>query len=229
MAYFKKLGIFVKTPRPGKVKTRLVPPLSAEEACDLYRAFLQDLFGRLDRLKKIDATVFYAGDDEGEMDGLVPKRFRIQRQQGDNLGERLRNAFGHLLRQDNDMAVIIGSDSPDIPLVFLKRAWLKLKHKDVVLGPSSDGGYYLIGLKKAADPLFNGVAWGGETVLEQTLNRIHENDLAFSLLPLWYDVDNAHSLALLRSMVFARRIEHRDRLQNTERVLDELNKSTPGG
>lgn len=223
MAYSKKLGIFVKTPRPGKVKTRLVPPLSNEKACELYRAFLQDLLGRLERLKKTDTTIFVSGDDAQEIRELAPERFRLQPQEGKDLGERLRNAFAHLLRQDRDTAVIIGSDSPDLPLVFLKRAWLKLKHRDVVLGPSSDGGYYLIGLKKAARPLFNGVSWGSDAVLEQTLDRIHEHRLAFSLLPLWYDVDTPDSLSLLRSMVLARRIEHRDRLLHTERVLDTLN------
>ncbi|MFQ5511719.1 MAG: TIGR04282 family arsenosugar biosynthesis glycosyltransferase [Candidatus Krumholzibacteriia bacterium] len=229
MAYSRKLGIFVKVPRPGKVKTRLVPPLSPEEACELYGAFLEDLFVRLARLKKIDATVFYAGDDEGALRRLVPEGFDLRRQHGAHLGERLCNAFGHLLGGESGTALIIGSDSPDVPLVFLKRAWLKLKRKDVVLGPSSDGGYYLIGLRKTIDPLFEGVTWGSDVVLEQTLDRIHRNELAFSLLPIWYDVDSPHSLALLQSMLFARRIERRDRLQHTERVLAALNNRGPRG
>ena len=225
MLYPKKLGIFVKTPAPGMVKTRLVPPLSTDEACDLYVAFLRDLFARLGKLKKIDATVFYSGNDPARVGELMPKRFALEAQQGETLGDRMRHAFGTLLGKGPGGAVIVGSDSPDIPLSFVKRAFLKLKHKDVVLGPASDGGYYLIGLKRPTDPLFNGVAWGTDTVLRQTLDRIEKHELSCSLLPLWYDVDDIESLALLRSMVRARQIEHSDRLIHTERVLAALKAS----
>lgn len=222
MAYFRKLGVFVKIPRPGEVKTRLSPPLTDDEACALYRAFIEDLFARLSRLKKIDVTVFWSGADPPALDDMLPPRFRLERQAGENLGQRLSNAFRHLLADDRDVALIIGSDSPDVPLAYLKRAYVKLKHKDVVLGPSSDGGYYLIGLRKNVAPLFDGVSWGHDTVLEATLERIKEQSLLFSLLPLWYDVDEPRSLALLRNMILAKQIEHGDRLRRTEKVLRAL-------
>ena len=222
MAYVKKLGIFVKTPVPGQVKTRLVPPLSEDQACDLYRAFLQDLFGRIAKVKKVAGTIFYSGDDPDTIREMAPPRYDVVAQEGESLGERLRNAFGVLLGGEDAVAVIIGSDSPDIPLSFLKRAFLKLKHKDIVIGPASDGGYYLIGLKNIVEPLFNGVTWSKDTVLRETLEKVHTENLACSLLPLWYDVDDVKSLALLQSMLLAKKIEKRDRLPFTERLLSKL-------
>ncbi len=223
MSYSRKLGIFAKIPVPGNVKTRLVPPLSGEDACLLYTAFLSDLFARLEKLKKLLITVFYTGgDDPSALRTLAPDRFRFVVQEGRDLGERLGNGFEHLLRDDGSTAVMIGSDSPDIPLTFVKRAFLKLKHKDVALGPASDGGYYLIGVKKAHPELFSGPTWGTSTVFEQTLEIIRDRGLSCSLLPLWYDVDDTHTLALLRSMLLGRQIERGDRLRHTERAMREI-------
>jgi rSAM/selenodomain-associated transferase 1 len=222
MAYMKKLGIFVRTPEPGQVKTRLVPPLTDEQACDLYTALIMDLFARLAKLKKAAGTIFYTGGDPEAIRRMAPDRFDLEPQQGESLGTRLENAFSHLLEAEGSTAVMIGSDSPDIPLVYLKQAYLKLKHKDVVVGPASDGGYYLIGMKKVAKPLFEGVAWGTDNVLGDTLERAKRHSLSCAVLPLWYDVDDARSLKLLENMVLARRIGRRDRLRHTERVLERL-------
>lgn len=223
MSYFRKLGIFVKIPESGHVKTRLVPPLADEDACQLYDAFLRDLFIRLDKLKKVDVTVFFTGgDDPSTLQEFAPARFRFVAQAGRDLGQRLSSAFAQLLADEGDAAVIIGSDSPDLPLTFVKRAFLKLKRKDVVLGPASDGGYYLIGLTRLRGELFSGPAWGSETVLAETLEIIRSHSLSCSILPLWYDVDDAHTLALLRSMLLGRQIERRDRLHHTERALKQI-------
>jgi len=223
MSYFRKLGIFVKVPESGPVKTRLVPPLAEEDARHLYGAFLRDLFDRLDKLKKVDVTIFFTGgDDPSTLQAFAPDRFRFVPQGGRDLGQRLSNAFGQLLNNEGDAAVIIGSDSPDLPLTFVKRAYLKLKRKDVVLGPASDGGYYLVGMTRLRGELFSGPAWGSETVLAETLEIIQEHSLSCSILPLWYDVDDAHTLALLRSMLLGRQIERRDRLRHTERALEQI-------
>jgi rSAM/selenodomain-associated transferase 1 len=223
MPYSRKLGIFARIPESGSVKTRLVPPLSDEETLALYTAFLRDLFARLEKIKKVLITVFYAGgDDPSTLRQLAPDRFRFAAQEGQTLGERLKNGFGHLLREDGSLAVMIGSDSPDLPLTFVKRAFLKLKHKDVALGPASDGGYYLIGLRETHPELFSGPAWGTDAVLEQTLEIVRDKRLSCSLLPLWYDIDDAHTLALLRTMLLARQIERRDRLRHTERAMRDI-------
>jgi rSAM/selenodomain-associated transferase 1 len=222
MAYRKKLGIFVKIPEPGKVKTRLVPPLNEEDACRLYDAFLSDLFLRLDKLKKVSATVFYDGEDPGPIRDRIPARFALVQQEGETLGNRMENAFRSLLDTEGSMAILIGSDSPDVPLVFIKRAFMKLKHKDIVLGPATDGGYYMVGLKRVVPSLFNGIEWGTGAVLRETLERVGNESLTCSLLPLWYDVDNVQGLSFLESMLIARRIERSGRLQHTEHVLASI-------
>ena len=217
----KQLGIFVRCPVPGAVKTRLSPPLSPEQACELYRAFISDLSRRVSRPGKHDITIFYSGDDPGTLEGLLPARARLEPQQGGHLGERLQNAFGQLLQDGaSEMpAVIIGSDSPDLPVTYIKRAFQKLRHRDVVLGPAVDGGYYLVGLKSPAPGIFDDISWGEEVVYEESLRAIEALDLALGTLPYWYDVDSFEGLRTLRSSVHARVIEKRDRLAAIEEVL----------
>jgi hypothetical protein len=222
MTYRRNLGIFVRSPEAGKVKTRLVPPLSAEHARDLYGAFIQDLFARVEKLRKVRVTVFVADGDPAAVQAVAPAAFRVVAQSDGDLGERLQAAFRHLLDGDGAMAVIIGSDSPDVPLPFVKRAFLKLKHRDVVVGPASDGGYYLIGLTQPHPELFQGPTWGTPNVLMDTLAIARDQSLSCSLLPLWYDVDDSHGLALLKAMLLGRRLERRDRLRHTERVIEKM-------
>ncbi|MGD8413151.1 MAG: TIGR04282 family arsenosugar biosynthesis glycosyltransferase [Candidatus Latescibacterota bacterium] len=222
MAYEKQLGVFVKPPRPGEVKTRLTPPLSPEEASRLYRAFTVDLLARLGRIKKVRGTVFYAGGDASDLTNVLPKGYSVSAQEGGTLGERLAAAFRRLLSGDGRSAVIIGSDSPDLPIQYVKRAFLKLKHKDVVLGPAADGGYYLVGARSPVPAIFEGIDWGGSSVLHQTLRQIEKNNLTLSVLPLWYDVDTPESLRLLRDLMGARRIERSGRLMATEAALSEI-------
>jgi rSAM/selenodomain-associated transferase 1 len=222
MAYSKKLGVFVKVPVPGNVKTRLIPPLTPDEACELYRAFLGDLFARLKKTKKMAGTVFYAGADPAALRKIVPNRFQLIAQQGDTLGERMENAFRHLLSDGTSEACLIGSDSPDIPLAYIKRAYLKLKHKDVVFGPACDGGYYLIGLKRVIPELFRDIKWSSNTVLRSSLETVRSQQLTCSLLPVWYDVDDVETLSLLRTALIAKQIERRDRLLNCERVIERI-------
>jgi len=222
MTYLRKLGIFVKIPTPGQVKTRLVPPLEPDQACELYTAFLMDLFARLTRLKKLSGTVFYAGGDPAALEELVPDRYALVAQEGEDLGERMAGAFEEMLAGEGSSAVLIGSDSPDIPLPFVKRAFQKLKNADVVLGPAFDGGYYLIGMKRPIRPVFEGIAWSEPTVMRDTLERIRAANLSLAMLPPWYDVDSADSLALLQTMLAAKRITRSDRLLHTEKVIDRL-------
>ncbi len=216
-----RLGIFVKSPVVGRVKTRLCPPLSPEQARDLYLAFLQDLISRIQSLR-LAPTVFLAGEATRETSRLLADPARVEPQVGDTLGQRLHHAFGRLLRSPGDRAVIIGSDSPDLPAATLRRAFRKLKHRDVVLGPATDGGYYLIGLRAPAPALFDGIAWSGPEVLGQTVRAVERAGLTLSLLPVWYDVDDDASLHILESMCRARRLAGGVRLPRTERILETL-------
>lgn len=205
-------------PLVGQVKTRLMPPLSAEEACELYRAFLGDLFERIQQAK-VSPTVFYAGEPADAFSTLLPRPWPLVAQSGHDLGARMAAAFNHLLAGHSDRAVIIGSDSPDLPLPFLRRAFQRLKHRDVVIGPALDGGYYLIGLRAPAPALFEGIVWGSDRVLSQTMEIIAREKLSLSTLPPWYDVDDVQSLELLRALCAARRLGGGVRLPRTERLL----------
>jgi len=212
-----KLGIFVREPLAGRVKTRLVPPLSPDTAHKLYLAFLQDLATRV-RASRLRPTVFVAGDPAG-VAPLFPG-WPVVPQSGETLGGRLVAAFARLLETPGARAVIIGSDSPDLPVTHVKRAFRLLKHRDVVLGPAVDGGYYLIGLRAAAPALFEGIAWGTADVLGATVRAVRQAGLSLALTPPWYDVDDAASLSLLRTMCDARRAAGGERLTHSERVLD---------
>jgi len=220
-----KLGIFVKCPAPGRVKTRLTPPLTPDQGCELYRACIADLSRRVARASKYAIRVFYDGDDLSSLDGLLPERATLERQRGDTLGERLITAFSSLLSEKSPgPAVIIGSDSPDLPLLSLKRAFQKLKHRDVVLGPTVDGGYYLVGLRRPLPALFMDIPWSDEQVFSKTLDVIEREGLKLATLPLWYDVDSEQELRTLRESVRARRIERRDRLTALEFALAKIDR-----
>jgi rSAM/selenodomain-associated transferase 1 len=148
----------------------------------------------------------------------MPPQWDIEAQAGADLGERLSGAFDRLL-EGTDRAVIIGSDSPDLPVQYIRRAFQRLKHKDVALGPATDGGYYLIGLRAAAPALFEGVKWGGPSVLADTLAGVEKDRRTLAMLPVWYDVDDEASLRTLETLVAARRLEGRDRLTAVESAL----------
>jgi len=166
--------------------------------------------------------VFRSGPPATGLDAALPAGCRQVEQEGDTLGERLRNAFDRLLVDAGDRAVIIGSDSPDIPLRHIKRAFTLLRRRDVVLGPAADGGYYLVGLRTPSPDLFEDVPWGGPTVFDRTVRAVERSGLSLSVLPLWYDVDDASSLGLLAALCRARRVSGGLRLPHTERVLDAL-------
>ncbi len=174
------------------------------------------------REAKFIPTVFYSGERTAELESMVPPRWPLVPQAGADLGARLAAAFDHLLEPPAARAVVIGSDSPDLPVSHLARAFQKLKHRDVVLGPAADGGYYLVGLRAPAPSLFAGIPWGTRTVLADTVDAIARAGLSLSLLPLWYDVDDAGGLELLEGLCRARLAAGTPLLPRTERLLGTL-------
>lgn len=213
-----QLGVFARVPVAGRVKTRWTPPLSAGAACELYRAFLGDLFERIAPVRA-SISLFVAGEPAEELRSLMPRPWPVVAQSEGDLGTRMNAAFRHLLTAPGSRAVLLGSDSPDLPLSFIKRAFQRLKHHDVVIGPAMDGGYYLIGLRAPVPALFEGVEWGTPRVAAQTLRIIAREKLSTALLPPWYDVDDANSLEVLRALCAARRLAGGVRLPRTERAL----------
>ncbi len=198
-----------KVPLTGMVKTRLVPPLTTTEAATLSVNFLRDITQNIAHLAEgdeVDGIVAYTpAGAEAAFDGLLPKNFKLLQQRGDSLGDRLLKATEDLLTHGYESVCLINSDSPTLPRATLTAALASLaRHGDrVVLGQSEDGGYYLIGLKRAHPALFAGIAWSTADVLAQTIERAGEIKLEVELLPAWYDVDDEYSLHCLCEELFA--------------------------
>lgn len=197
------LAVMAKAPRAGKVKTRLQPPLSAEEAAALNVRFLRDTAENIAAVASeggAQGLICYTpvGDEEA-FDDLLPDGFALITQRGDGFGERLLSAAEDILNCGFGAVCLIDSDSPTLPSVALREAVRELKRpgERVVIGPSEDGGYYLIGLKSAEPKVFEGIAWSTERVYAQTVERVREAGIELVELPKWYDVDDAATLAVL--------------------------------
>jgi hypothetical protein len=195
------VGLFAKPPRPGKVKSRLVPSLSPEDAAGLYAAFLGDL---AETLGAGDAWRWwvYSTDPEEQRTSWpegAPLPAGWRHQVGGDLGERMHHALAELL-EEAEAAVLVGSDHPTLPPRFLHRAFSELEAgADVVLGPSLDGGYYLVGTRRPRPTLFEGMEWSRPSVLARTEERAREAGLRAVRLPRWYDVDTMADLHFLRT------------------------------
>lgn len=203
------LAVMTKAPRAGKVKTRLTPPLTPEETATLNTCFLRDTASSIVNTANEGIArgiaVYVPVGEEGAYIGILPDEFALLPQRGETLGEKMALAFEDLFLLGFESVCLIGSDSPTLPRQALSQAAQILsKPKDcVVLGPSEDGGYYLIGLKKPERSLFENIEWSTERVLEQTLAKAKENNLEIHLLTTWYDVDDAASLQRLCRELFA--------------------------
>ena len=202
------VAVMAKTPQAGAVKTRLVPPLAAEEAALLNTCFLQDVTGCIATVasQSIQGYVAYTpAGQESAFDGLLPAGFRLLLQRGAHLGERLLHATEDFLAAGYEAICLVNSDSPTLPSQLLRRAIDALGSAGdrVVLGKAVDGGYYLIGLKKAHRRLFEEIAWSTSEVFNQTIERAGELRLEVHLLPAWYDVDDPESLHALCNELFA--------------------------
>lgn len=197
----KALIVFVKAPIPGRVKTRLQPHLAPGKIVELYKSFVTGIISRCVRLKGIDKFLgCYPAKDNDFFRGLA-KTYKIQcfNQRGKNLGDKLVNAFKDCFKKGYTEVVIIGSDSPSIPTGYIKKAFLKLKKNDFVLGPCCDGGYYLVGAKKAIPKIFHNIPWGTDKVLNKTLEELNSLNIRFSLLPFWYDIDTIEDLRFFKN------------------------------
>ena len=190
------LGLMAKAPLVGEVKTRLVPPLTPQEAAALNVCFLRDMAANIRSISETGLVVYTPAGSESAFDGILPDGFGLLLQRGPSLGDRLCNATDDLLRQGYDAVCLINSDSPTLPKSILIQAikLLAAEGDRVVLGEAEDGGYYLIGLKHAHRHLFNGIAWSTADVFDRTRQRAAEIDLSVELLPPWYDVDDAETL-----------------------------------
>ena len=230
------LAVMTKAPRAGRVKTRLVPRLTPEEAAELNKCFLRDTAaaissacsrrpacppkprrrrvgdaGKMEFKPEANAShseaataacgiaVYTPVGAESTYTGILPSNFSLLPQRGDKFGERLYFAVEDLFKCGFDSVCLIDSDSPTVPAENFAEAVEKLSTSEdrVVLGPSDDGGYYLIGVKKPNRHLFEQIDWSTERVLNQTIQRATEIGLEVKLLSTGYDVDDGASLRRL--------------------------------
>src|SRR5262249_5409472 len=219
------LAVMTKAPQAGRVKTRLVPPLSPEEAAELNKCFLRDTATAISRTCSPDQSgrppnaasarsdpgaprapqqscgvaVYTPVGAESAYTDILPPDFRLLPQRGDQFGERLYLAVEDLSKCGFESVCLIDSDSPTVPAENFAEAVevLGANEDRVVLGPSDDGGYYLIGVKKPHRHLFEQIDWSTERVLDQTLQRAAEIGLGTKLLPSGYDVDDSAALRRL--------------------------------
>lgn len=192
------LLIMAKTPHPGAVKTRLCPPFTLGLAADLYRAFLRDTITLGASLPGTDLGIVHPPSaDDSALRSLLPPDALLWPQEGDGLEAGLSGAFERAFAADYRRVVVMSSDSPTLPAAALEEAFAALDDHDVSLGPTLDGGYYLIGLARPARRLFEEITWSTDTVYGQTLARAAEVGLRVHATPPWHDVDGAADLAIL--------------------------------
>jgi uncharacterized protein len=198
------IGIMCKAPQPGRTKTRLAKAIGAFAASQLSACFLRDVATAVEavpeELGRQGYGVYAPAGAEQVLRKLFPRKFELMLQAGDDLGEALFGAMRDLLLAGHDCVLLVNGDSPTLPSHFLVQAIEALRNPGdrMVLGPASDGGYYLIGLKHPHSRLFSQIEWGTETVAHRTRERAAEIELATVLLPEWYDVDDFETLAWLR-------------------------------
>jgi rSAM/selenodomain-associated transferase 1 len=214
------LGLFAKWPCPGQVKTRLAAETSPEFAARVAGAFLHDSLQRLTLINARRVLVFAPAIEEAPFARLASPHWELTPQADGNLGARMNAFLDQCLRAGAGRAVLVGTDSPTLPIEFVQQAFTLLHSHQVVLGPATDGGYYLIGCSTPAPQLFDGIDWGGSDVLARTVGRL--GTLTRALLPLWYDVDTLSDWRMLRGHVAALRCAGLDpRIPATEALLGE--------
>jgi uncharacterized protein len=211
--FHRVLGVLAKQPLPGLVKTRLAAETSPQWAARVAAAFLTD---SLDRLASIDAhrVLAYAPPEaESFFSQLARGRFALMPQVEGDLGQRMAAFFDQQFQTGPTKMVLLGIDSPTLPLSYVEEAFEKLDRADLVLGPATDGGYYLVGcsggrisnLSSPLPPIFENVTWGRPNVLKTTVARLQDSSWKLELLPSWYDVDTLNDWRMLRGHLAALR------------------------
>ncbi len=190
------LIVFVKSPQPGNVKTRLAREIGDDLAAALYRCFILDLADTVGKLPQ-DVVFCHAPKDCGNMfRAWLGEGFDFVPQADGDLGERMKQAFLQAFQKGYERVAVIGSDTPDLPVSLLLRAFDELKDAHAVIGPSTDGGYWLMGFHPAGfcPEVFEGIAWSTETVFADTMKKFEEKSRRVQVLPQWTDIDTLDSL-----------------------------------
>jgi uncharacterized protein len=226
------LILFARAPVAGSTKTRLARARGERDAVLLATAFLLDtveLCGRwraervaVDQNRRVALYASPDADDPVLAEAARRAGARLEVQVGADLGERLRHAFEAEYERGARAVCAIGADSPALPLQLIDEGFRALVWERVVLGPSFDGGYWLVGAQRPAPDVFTDVPWSTPSVVAETLRRLGAQGIAPHLLPFWYDIDEAADLERLVWHARAVRARHPARLGATWRALERL-------
>lgn len=193
----KCLIIFTRYPEPGKTKTRLIPVLGAEGAANLHRQLTETVITQVQELQDVLIEVHFTGGNQQLMQTWLGENITYRQQSQGDLGSRIATAFQTAFNQGIEKVVIIGSDCPTLNSQIIAEAFAAVSQYELVLGPATDGGYYLIGLKRLIPELFTGINWGTSEVLQKTVKIAENLKLAFTYLPTLSDIDRPEDLGSL--------------------------------
>ena len=210
----KALILMTRVPIPGRTKTRLMKMLSGEECARLHKCFLLDLFDVFEFIKDdVDIYLTYTPEDSFSiLEDIVPSYVKCFPQQGKDLGEKMMNAFNHLLNKGYNKVALMGSDVPNIQPEDILSSFEALDNSDIALGPTLDGGYYLIGMKNIHKELFEEkLKWGNKSVLEGTIDIANNLNLKTALVKKLRDIDTKEDL-----------IAFKDQVESMDRELEKI-------
>lgn len=215
------LMVFLKAPRPGCVKTRIAKTLGGENASIIYRALVEDLLTNLATGQDFEILImFWPPESYSEISQWLQAKFKLEVQIEGDLGARMLDAFTKAFNKDYKNVILIGSDLPYLTHDFIREAFNALQAVDLILGPSADGGYYLIGLKKPDPALFEKISWSTSLVLKQTVNRAEKAGISCKLLQELRDIDNYEDLKFLENLIEITDIQNN--LPKTYSVLKKI-------
>ena len=197
------LGLFAKFWEPGRVETRLAATLGNQLACELYEIFLFHLLNSIAPVSDHTTVVFSPPDREADFRAAIAPDWMLEPQSEGDLGDRMRNFFAGQFSKDVPTkqklkVVVIGADCPQLSVTEIQTAFDELDNNDVVIGPSTDGGYYLLGMQGSLAEVFDDIDWSTSKVLPQTTHRLDQQNKTYTLLPAKTDVDDE---AALRQML----------------------------
>jgi hypothetical protein len=191
------LVIMAKAPRPGAVKTRLEPGLSAEAVTGFYRCLLDDTLALARSLRDVEVAIMCPHSDVNELRRLAGGQANVVAQKGEGLAAGLSSVFAHFAGSHQRRIIAFNSDSPHLPRSVLEAAFETLAGHDIVVGPTHDGGYYLVGAKASHPRLFAGDGMGTNSALERLLSRAQALELSVAFADSFYDIDVADDLTRL--------------------------------
>ena len=194
----RQLSVFAKYWEPGRVKSRLASAIGSVAAASLYRQFLRSILQRLSRIGERRVLVYSPQNRSQEFRSLAGVDWEFEPQEKGDLGKRLKSHIDLAFASGADSVVVIGSDSPNVPIRWIDEAFGLLRNVPAVLGPTIDGGYYLVGASEATPPVFDDVEWSSARVWEQTVAHLRQAKSKFATVPRWYDVDLIDDLRRLK-------------------------------